>query len=379
MIPSDSSSPEVAKELALIHREMIQLAVLVGIAVVAFVLTKALAASNRDLNVRNAAEWYSRGQEFARAGRIDEAIDAFRRATVRNRDDRTYVLALANALMLKHDYDGARGLLLRLRETAPEDGQINLDLARVAAARNDVTEAMRFYHDALYAPWPMEQMEQRRGVRVELIRFLLTHNQAARADAELLAAAADIPDERAHHVELANLFTQAGDDRHALEHLQRALHFEPEDPALLTAAGLSAYRQGQYGLAQRFFQQLPSLSDAAGNVPEVVDIVLSRDPMAPRIGLHERQQRLDFDLSYAQQRFSACIAQHGDAAQDATLGTDLHTAASQQPKAIDQDSLESALDLIARVESTVIGPCGPATATDQALLLIARQHGIVAK
>jgi Flp pilus assembly protein TadD len=377
-MPSESTSRDADRELALIHREMIQLAVLVGVAVVAFFLTKALAASNRDLNVRNAAEWYGRGQRSARAGRIDEAIDAFRRATVRNREDRTYVLALANALVLKHDYDGARGLLLRLRETAPEDGQINLDLARVAAARDDVTEAMRFYHDALYAPWPVDHMEQRRGVRLELIRFLLTHNQAARAEAELLAAAADSPDDRAHHVELANLFTQAGDDRHALEHLQRALHFDPKNPTLLADAGLAAFRQAQYPLAQRFFHPLPSRPDAAGNPPEVVDFILSRDPMATRIGLRERQERLDSDLLYAQQRLRACVAQGGGEA-DATLQTELDAAMSQHPRAVDQDSLESALELIVRVESSTIRRCGPPTAMDQALLLIAREHGISAK
>jgi Flp pilus assembly protein TadD len=376
---SDSSATETAKILALIHREMIQLAALIAVAVVAFFLTKALAASNRDLNVRNAAEWYARGEQFVRSDRIDDAIGAFRRATVRNRNDRTYVIALAQALMLKHDDDAARGVLLRLRESAPEDGQINLDLARVAAARRDVTEAMRFYHEALYAPWPTDQVRQRRGVRVELIRFLLTHNQSARAEAELLAAAADSPDDRVHHVELATLFTQAGDDRHALEHLQRALLVDAGDSNLLAAAGLAAFRQGQYSLAQRYFHRLPDQTGVAGNTPAVVDLILARDPMAARIGRHERQLRLEADLSYVQQRFTGCVARHAGAAADATLQHDLQQVTSRRPRSVDQDSLESVLDLIARIESDVMTRCGPASTMDHALVLIARQHGISAK
>ena len=45
---------------------------------------------------------------------------------------------------------------MTLRESEPEDREINLQLARLAASRQDVTEALRFYHNALYAPWPNE-------------------------------------------------------------------------------------------------------------------------------------------------------------------------------------------------------------------------------
>ena len=39
----------------------------------------------------------------------------------------------------------------------------------------------------MYAPWPADQADARRQVRVELIRFLLTHNQVNRSVAELIA------------------------------------------------------------------------------------------------------------------------------------------------------------------------------------------------
>ena len=76
---------------------------------------------------------------------------------------------------------------MTLRESEPEDREINLQLARLAATQQDVTEALRFYHNALYAPWPLEQADGRRDVRLELIRLLLDHNQAGRAISELLA------------------------------------------------------------------------------------------------------------------------------------------------------------------------------------------------
>ena len=46
-----------------------------------------------------------------------------------------------------------------------------------------------------------------------------------------------------------------------------------------------------------------------------------------------------------------------------------------QTPALDQDSIESGIDLIDRVERRVAERCAPMTTMDQALRLIARQHG----
>ncbi len=116
------------------------------------------------MTLRDAAEWFRRGQQAMQAGEVDEAIDSLRRATVRDRDDKRYVLGTrCTRSRRKRDHDGARSVLMTLRESAPEDPDINLQLARLAAARQDVTEALRFYHNALYAPWPAEKADARRA------------------------------------------------------------------------------------------------------------------------------------------------------------------------------------------------------------------------
>jgi tetratricopeptide (TPR) repeat protein len=172
---------DVGARAALIHRENLQIGALILIAIAAFFATRAVAASNRRMSLRDAAEWHRRGQEALAAGRVDEAVDDLRRATIRNRQETPYVLTLARALQLRHDNDEARRVLLTLRESAPEDAEVNLELARLGAARHDVTEAIRFYHNALYAVWPAGQEEARRRVRLELIRFLLAQDQTGRA------------------------------------------------------------------------------------------------------------------------------------------------------------------------------------------------------
>jgi tetratricopeptide (TPR) repeat protein len=374
-----ASSRKSAERTALIHRELVQLVALVGMAVLAFLVTRAVAMNNRSLSVRNAAEWYRRGEQLLDAGRTDAAIEAFRRATVRNRTNRTYLLALSRALASKRDYDAARTILLSIRDLTPEDAAINLDLARLSAARQDVTEALRFYHDALYAPWPAASAEQRRGVRIELIRFLLTHGQAGRAQSELLAAGADLPDDAPHHVELAELLSQAGDNRNALEQFQRALRVAPDDRAALIGAGRAAFEIGDYVLARRYLHQVPENVEAVRRVRDVADQVVSRDPIAARIGGPERRRRLDADLSYARDRMLRCIAQRGGepSSEEQLVQNDLQAFGRRLQRSVplDQDTIELGMDLIDRAERAAVESCGPATVADQALLLIARQHG----
>ncbi|HWW85330.1 MAG TPA: tetratricopeptide repeat protein, partial [Vicinamibacterales bacterium] len=224
MTSLNDTSGDTDERAALVHRELLQLAALLIVAVATFALTRAVAASNHDRSLRDAAEWYRRGQQQLERRQLDAAIDDFRRATVRDRAERRYVLALARALTLKQDYEAARSALLTLRESAPEDPDINLELARLAAERQDVTEAVRYYHNALYAAWPSDQTDARRRVRLELIRFLLTRGQVGRAQAELLSlAATDLPDDAATRLDVARLFATAGDATHALDQFQRTL------------------------------------------------------------------------------------------------------------------------------------------------------------
>ena len=378
------AADDVRERSALIHREFLQVGVLLIVAVSAFVLTRAVAASNRDMSVRDAAEWYRRGQEQIDGRKLDDAVDSFRRAAVRDRGEKRYALALAGALTLTRDYDAARAELLTLRESAPEDPDINLQLARLAAERQDVTEALRYYRNALYAPWPPEQIDVRRQVRFELVRYLLTHDQTSRAQAELLALETDLPDDAALRLETARLFASASDFGHALEQFQRALSLAPENADALAGAGQAAFHLGNYPLAQTYLRRAPGQTDDVGRTREIVDLILSNDPLASRIGSTERLTRLVADLTHAQERLNGCSAaivdeQPGDEAPTLRRDADAFADAVRRAKSVDQDTVEAGMDIITRIERHVTERCGPPTALDQALILIGRQHGADAR
>jgi Flp pilus assembly protein TadD len=265
MATDPAATPNDARA-RLINREIVQLLQLSVLAVAAFFVTRALAESNRDTTRRNGAEWYERGAQLLAGGEAERAVTAFRRAVVTNRQEPKYVLALAGALARQHQNDAARASLLALRESAPEHPEVNLQLARLAAARTDIAEAVRYCHSTLYGPWPREDEERRRQVRLELIDFLLRNGQTESGISELVALSTDVPDRAAAYVGLAARFVKAGDRRDALLQFQRALRLEPRNQAILAAAGQNAFELGDYQLARR------NLRSIVGGDPAVEEI-----------------------------------------------------------------------------------------------------------
>lgn len=380
MNTDQGTSSHASQRAALIHRETIQLGVLLLVAAGAFALTRTVAANNRAMTLRDAAEWYRRGRAQMEAGRLDQAVDSFRRATVRDRNEKQYVLALADALTSQRDFEPARSALMTLREASPEDPDVNLLLARLAAKRLDVTEALRFYRNALYSPWRSDQAGTRRQVRIELIRFLLERGQPSRALSELIALSADIPDEPGARLDVARLFAAAGDHRNALDQFQRALRLSDENAEALAGAGQAAFELGDYALARTYLRRAPDRTADVQSTLELVDLVLSNDPLAARLGSAERRRRLTTDLDHARDRLSACLAQNGGTAAAGSDGeavqreTQAYLDQMQQQRILDQDTVEAGVDVIDRIERVVTDRCGPGTRLDQALLRIGRQH-----
>jgi tetratricopeptide (TPR) repeat protein len=360
-----------------LRREVLQLVVLILIAVAAFFVTRAVAASNRNMNLRDAAEWYQRGQTAVAAERLPDAIEAFRRATVRNRYDKRYTLALAHALALHGETGPAQRALLGLRNNAPEDHDVNLELARLAASTHDLPEALRYYHSALYAAWPDQQAGSQREIRLELIRFLIANRFLNRAESEILALSSDLPDDVAHRLEVARLFMQTGDDRRALEQFQRALGQNPDNHDALAGAGQAAFGLADYRAAQRYFRKLPSDLDDVRETRELVDLVMSSDPWAARIGSAERRRRLVADFSHAQARLEGCFSSRAGSltSEETALQNDARAFSGQLKSSavLEQDRIEAGFDVIARIERAT-SSCVPPTPLDRALVLIGGQH-----
>lgn len=370
-----------------VRRDILLLVLLFTIAVALFLFTRSMAAKERQLDTNVAAFWFSEGQGQVRSGEMEQAVDSFRKATNRDHDNRVYVLALANALAAAGHIDEARQALLRLRESAPENGEINLYLARLVAKRGDVAEAVRYYHNALYGLWTGSQIdEELRNVRVELINFLIVHQQHSAALSEVLILGASIPEgDGAGQIEAGQLFLKAGDSEHALRHFVRALALSRNNAAALEGAGNAAFQLGDYARASRYLEAAlaqGSGSDSDRQLLDVTRMILSNDPLASHLRTAERNRRVMVDFDQALRRLQSCLSQRADGKDKATLGLQaLETDALAMQSKLrpgnlvrDPELLGSAMELISKIEETTNITCGEPSGLDRALLLMSRKH-----
>src|SRR4051812_13602465 len=208
-------------------------------AAVAFAATRALAAANGEMRRHDAERLYASAETALAGRRASDAIAALRAATAKDPRNAGYRLALARTLAAVQRDDEARRLLLDLRDTQPEDADINLELARLEV-RHDAAAARRYYQSALAALWQPADDRRRRDVRIELIRVLLRGRDRSRALAELLLLSAALPDDPAEHVSTGRMYLEAGDAPRALGHFTTALRLAPENDAALGGAARAA-------------------------------------------------------------------------------------------------------------------------------------------
>ena len=381
--PVPATAPADRRRLRLVHREVLLLAVLAGIAVAAFVFTRAVAAGNERMRRQDAASWYDAGMRDLTGGRPDAALAALRRAVSKDQGNKRYQVALAAALAMAHQDESARQVLVGLRDAAPEDAGINTELARLEARQGDLVEARRHYQNALNAVWSAEQSDVRRALRVELIHLLLDHDEKSRALSEVLLLSANLPDTPAAHVEAGRLFLDAGDPRHALDQFAQALALEPQQAPALTGAGEAAFALGDYGRAHGYLAAAPHDAGRVAELHALADLVLANDPLALRLSEEERTRRLLGDVQQAAQRVAACLTtMPAGAPERAGLESvqreALALASTLTLRAIraSPDAIETGVELFDRMEQRTQRGCAPVTPRDRALRLIGRLHGI---
>ena len=330
-----------------------------------------------------AAIWYAKAGRQLSSGQVEEAIDSFRKATTDALGDRTYTLALANALAAgSHDAE-AEQTLLRLRESDPEDAEINLQLAKLAARRGEVDDAVHYYQNALYGRWAGSGVDERiRQLRIELIHFLLMHQRRNIALSELLILETDLPQSTAAHLQAAQLFLQAGDAQHALKNYDEAIALDKNNVDALTEAGETAFRLGDYRQADRYLKSALELRADAQNTRQllaVTEMVLSDDPLEPHLTKGERHRRLLLGFEQARQRLESCLGQTPDSQGSAELAPLKEQALALESKLRsnsppDSELTRSGAELVYKIEQAASARCGEAQGLDQALLLIGQKH-----
>jgi len=375
--PSCTAVPGVQ----IIRREIVLLVFIAVAAVPTYMVTRRVADLNRQRNAHIAAYWYRQGERQLREGKPEEAIASLREATANDHDNRGFAFALAQALGATNRDDEARLALLRLRESAPESPQINLQLARLSARNHDLPEALRYYHHALYGLWTGERVdEQRRQVRLELIHLLLDHKERSRALAELMALSTDAPRTVNVQLELGQLYVEAGDTSNALQHFGQAAQLDTGNVAALSGAGETAFQIGDYKTAEGYLSRATALDKSATRAAQLLEttrLIQASDPLAVHLSRSERIQRLRAALDQSARRLQCGgNVSIGPVKGPLQLEIDaLLPKITPQNLREDPELLAAGVELVFKIEETTSQTCGKPEGLDEALLLAGRQHG----
>jgi tetratricopeptide (TPR) repeat protein len=365
----------------ILNNEIFLLVVLSVVAFGVFVFTRRMATREQQMEARVAAVWYERGERLITSGKVEPAIQSLRRATADAGDNQKYLLALANALAAGNHDAEAQQLLLRLRESDPENAEINTYLARLEVKRGEVDDAVHYYQHALYGRWTGDRVdERRRQLRTELIGFLLQHQERDLASSQLLILEGDLPEAAPSRVEVAKLFLEAGDVRRAFKNYSAAVQLDSHNVEAVRGAGETSFQLGDYTEAVRYLKaalDLDPSSDQTRQLLALAEMVLAEDPLVPHLSAEERRGRLLEDFDRSLRRLESCLDQNSGSKAVEQLQSLKAEAVTMQPKlrrSRDFDTVRSGAGLIFRMEEAASGACGQGSPEDQALLLIGRAH-----
>jgi tetratricopeptide (TPR) repeat protein len=369
----------MARRFNVIHREPFLLAGLIVVIAAFFSITTFAAHAYHRKQEEFGTSWYERGEHALKANHPGEAVEDFRNALAYSRDNDLYRLRLAQALMADHRPQEARSHLLSLWEKEPGDGTLNLELARLAVMWGDTSQAIRYYHAAIYGVWLDEPMTHRWQIRFDLADYLLqrkTPHDAKDVQAELVALAAELPPEdAAGQTRLGTLLMQAGLYARALAAFRNALTYQPNLMPALEGAGEAAFRMGEYQTARHYLlpvvAQNPKHQDALGLL-NISELVVKLDPFERRLSSRERARRALRDLQLAVSSAEKCSSPAPEVPSLLQQADLKKSGTNENVLARNPDALEKTVELAFKLERATAS-CAPLAPEQKALSLLAER------
>jgi tetratricopeptide (TPR) repeat protein len=388
----------------LTRRPAVVIASLSIIALLALLLVTRLVHRFGEQQKALARRMFAQGQWEQSAGRPKQAIEDFRVALSYDRENFPYQLSLARALRDNNQPDEARTYLLNLWDRTPEDGAVNLALARLAAREGQIEDAVHYYHNAAYGRWNSDADNKRRNAQFELVDFLLGQDALPQAQAELLNLSATLPADEDLRLHLGQLFFGAQDFEHALSEYRLALSHHRDNPAALAGAGEAAFHLGRYRTADQYLSsawRLGLQDDRTRQMREITRLILQSDPYERGLSKAERERRMWVAFNQAGARLEDCAATLGV---NLALPSSLVPASNSMPapssspevvrelaqlkanwmrlkskqtrsrKLLESETSDAAMDLVFQIARETEKPCGKGRGVDEAFSLLAQNR-----
>ncbi len=367
------------------RRPPVVIVALAIVAILGFVLVTHLVNRFAEQQKALARHLYAQGVADRQSGNPERAVEEFRTAVFYSRDSFEYQLALARALRDTGRTNEAEAYLITLWERSPQDGAVNLALARLSARQNSLDKTIQYYHNAIYGVWPVEADASRLNAWFELVETLLRMKARPQAQAELITLSAELP----HRVDLqlraADLFMEAQDYEHALTEYRQILRSDRGNGKALEGAGEASFHLARFNDAERYLQAAVNSQDSdAEHLLELTRMILASDPFDPRLSVSERSRRVRAAFDHAGDRLQSCSKSLGlDLQSESTPGNleqlnlrwvDLKQQLTRRSSSNNEEILNSSIDLVFQIEQETQKECGAPTGIDQALLLLAQNR-----
>jgi tetratricopeptide (TPR) repeat protein len=284
--------------------------------------------------------------------------------------------------------DEGRSYLLNLLSESPGSGDVNLTLARIAAGKGLTSEALRYYHGAIYGEWDNDPIGRRWQVRRELAEYLLDHGLQQQAVPEIIALADSTPANDTEQLRVVGiLLLRAQLWTRALEVFRTILSANANDEDALLGAATSAFNLGQYSAALDYFDRLLEKDRDASGVAEMYKTAQQINEMnafLPGLSREAKARRAANDLSLATARLQQCAGQVGQSLTATPPQSQLQKAFAEsreltadegwQNIAKHPETVDEVTGHAFEMENAAAAVCGEAEGADRALWLLGRSR-----
>ncbi len=336
-----------------------------------------LAALERREMAHLAGGYYREGQALLKSGDPAAAAERFRLAFGNARANRTYGLALADALLAAGKPEQARTILAELLETDSNSGPANRLMARQLVSAGQWAAAESYYHRAIYGSWPAEARLEPLQVRLELARMLAGHGSSQALLSELLALQNSPALQPDMQRQLAGLFLQAGSATRAAAAWQQTLQRDPADLDAYAGLGRAEMILGNYSRARA---ALASALRLKPNHPEalrqmaIAGLAERLDPTPRRLPPAEKLRRGGELLAMELDLLSGCSSPVSPSgAWNDALARARRLQRENRPGASPNEAAEARLDAAGDLWKTRPSGCGNQSDGAAAIDLIVRK------
>jgi tetratricopeptide (TPR) repeat protein len=259
------------------------------------------------------SDWYQKGVAAFNAHRPEQAVEDFETALVyAKQDNDEYRVRLAESLLAAGRPDEAGSRLLSLLEEHPTDAMVNLELARIAAGRGELQDAIRYYHGAIEGIWGAGRTPavERLNTRFELLKMLAENHRNDAAETELATLLPELPASAAACTRLGQIYFKLGDAHRALAEFQHARQLDRNFAGAYVGAGAVTLQAGDYPAAIRYLTEAVKLDNQDANSRNLLDRaeqLLAADPFSPGVKAAERARRTVAAYEAAVKRLDQCV------------------------------------------------------------------------